>query len=255
LSKFDSSSGANSEPRTTFLNTKIHSIEAIEAFESILTKLEADIEDDSLTLIHLRYLEKLVNGENSRYIGHNSLKSLSEKDKPIDKSSYKLHIGEEKATEIDQKLIDRLGAKVHQVGQKIVIEFPGVSFFDIGKIDLRSEGVRMLSDFVTAYLPFAGKYSLGVHSFTDTRQVLRTKHRRFNDNLELSALRSVAAMRVLQSRGIPLNAMRISGLGELEVTSEQLKASGVNLLSGDPRDLARKVVLVVEPAVERGGKG
>ncbi|MBK9038671.1 MAG: hypothetical protein IPL83_05805 [Bdellovibrionales bacterium] len=184
-----------------------------------------------------------------------SLKSLSEEDKPIDKSSYKLHIGEEKSTEIDQKIIDRLGAKVHQVGQKIVIEFPGVSFFDIGKIDLRSDGVRMLSEFVTAYLPFAGKYSLGVHSFTDTRQVLRTKNRRFNDNLELSALRSVAAMRVLQSRGIPLHAMRISGLGELEVTSEQLKASGVNLLSGDPRDLARKVVLVVEPAVERGGKG
>ncbi|MBK8200807.1 MAG: hypothetical protein IPK68_00260 [Bdellovibrionales bacterium] len=188
-------------------------------------------------------------------IPYGEFKSLSEKDKPIDKSAFKLHIGEEKSTEIDQKIIDRLGAKVHQVGQKIVIEFPGVSFFDIGKIDLRSDGVRMLSDFVTAYLPFAGKYSLGVHSFTDTRQVLRTKHRRFNDNLELSALRSVAAMRVLQSRGIPLHAMRISGLGELEVTSEQLKASGVNFLSGDPRDLARKVVLVVEPAVERGGKG
>lgn len=182
-----------------------------------------------------------------------SLKSLGNQE--TKRSSYNLHIGEDAAKNIDRKIVERLGAKIHQVGEKILVEFPGVSFFRIGEINLRDEGNKLLEEFVKIYLPFAGNYTLGIHAFTDTRQVLRSSKKRYRDNLELSALRSVAAMRVLQARGIPLNVMKISGLGELEVNLAQMQAMGIEKSNVDPRDLARKVVLVIEPALSPGSRG
>lgn len=182
-----------------------------------------------------------------------SLKSIESEEKESKKHSSNLNIGEEKSNDIDKRIVEKLGAEVHKIGQRIVVEFPGVSFFNLGKVELNQQGREQLARFVSVYLPYAGKFNLGVHSFTDTRQVLKIKGRRFQDNLELSALRSVASMRVLQARGIPLHAMKISGLGELEVTSRELESMGKELLGRDPRDLARKVVLVIEPARDGGG--
>ncbi|MCB0385234.1 MAG: hypothetical protein KDD43_07560 [Bdellovibrionales bacterium] len=183
-----------------------------------------------------------------------NLEIMAQPEEDVKPSGVRLHIGEEQATDVDEKVLAKLGAKVHQVGQKVIVEFPGVSFFEVGKISVRDDGAKALSAFSKLYLPFAGQYLLGIRAFTDTRPVIPYKSRKFADNLELSALRSVATMRVLQTRGIPLHRMKLSGLGEFEITPEELKAAGIDWSNRDPRDLARKVVLVIEPAGKTLGK-
>lgn len=171
-------------------------------------------------------------------------------------SGVRVHLGEEAASDVDEKILAKLGAKVHQVGQRVIVEFPGVSFFEVGKIKVRQDAIQALGSFAKLYMPYAGQYHLGIRAFTDTRPVIPYKSRKFSDNLELSALRSVATMRVLQKKGIPLHRMKLSGLGEFEITPEELKAAGIDWQDKDPRDLARKVVLVIEPASKSvGGKG
>lgn len=145
-------------------------------------------------------------------------------------------------------------AKVHKVEDRLMIEFPDVSFFDLGKVELTTRGRQELQSFVGKYLPFAGTYKLSIRAFTDTKKVIQLPNRRFNDNLELSALRAVAAMRTLQSAGIPLDRMRIGGYGELHQTAQDLakirrtpagEATAVS--EKEIFALSRKVVLVVEP--------
>jgi hypothetical protein len=85
--------------------------------------------------------------------------------------------------------------------------------------------------------------------------------KRFEDNLELSALRSVSTMRVLEKAGIPFGLMRLGGWGELHQTRKNIERAtaavapqtqpserATPLGKGDP--LSRKVVLVIEPEVQ-----
>lgn len=145
-------------------------------------------------------------------------------------------------------------AKVHKIEDRLMIEFPEISFFDLGKVELTKQGQLELQNFVSKYLPFAGTYQLSIRAFTDTKKVMKLPNRRFTDNLELSALRAIAAMRTLQAAGIPLNRMRIGGYGELHQTAQDL-AQVRRDPAAEPRPsierdlfaLSRKVVLVVEP--------
>lgn len=138
-------------------------------------------------------------------------------------------------------------AIVHDQGNHLIVEFPGVSFFDSGKVELTKEGSLALNEFVTTYLPYAGQHKLGIRAFTDHKKINQRKGYRFKDNLELSALRSIATMRVLQKSGVPLERIQVGGYGELTVTAEELKK-----VSPDKRspaaalDLARKIVLVIQ---------
>lgn len=147
---------------------------------------------------------------------------------------------------------DQLNARVYKVGNRMIVEFPNTSFYKFGEIALSSDGKLALAKFVKQYLPYAGNYVLGIRSYTDNKKVLKKRNRRFNDNLELSALRSVAAMRSLQALGIPLNRMRLGGYGELNLTADELASA----VSKDPfrgaagLAFARKVVLVIEPEVK-----
>lgn len=147
---------------------------------------------------------------------------------------------------VGPKLFD---AKVYKVGERLIVEFPQTSFFDLGKIELTSNGKRELVGFVKQYMPYAGNYVLGIRAYTDNKKVLKTAGRRFDDNLELSALRSVAAMRVLQQLGIPLSRMRIGGYGELNLTEKELTRAVANEDEYQKNGiaLARKIVLVIEP--------
>ncbi|MCB0364481.1 MAG: hypothetical protein H6624_03515 [Bdellovibrionaceae bacterium] len=183
-----------------------------------------------------------------------NLEAMAQPSEEESSKGVRLHIGEEQASDVDEKVLAKLGAKVHQVGQRVIVEFPGISFFEVGKIAVREDAVKTLTAFAKLYTPFAGQYLLGIRAFTDNRPVIPYKSRKFSDNLELSALRSVATMRVLQTRGIPLHRMKLSGLGEFEITPEELKAAGIDWSNRDPRDLARKVVLVIEPATKTVGK-
>jgi flagellar motor protein MotB len=151
--------------------------------------------------------------------------------------------------QFDQLMRDRLSAEVHKLGQKLIIEFPDVSFFDLGRIEVTSKGRSELKKFTGLYMPYAGNFILSIRAFTDHKKVLKFKNRPFKDNLELSALRSVAAMRVLQHLGIPLHRMRLAGFGELRLDGEELsRAIASTPAHGrDGMAMARKVVLVIEP--------
>jgi flagellar motor protein MotB len=150
--------------------------------------------------------------------------------------------------QFDPTLINHLAASVHKVGQKLIIEFPKVSFFDLGKVELTKMGKHQLKQFVDLYMPYAGNYIVGIRAYTDNKKV-RPGGNRFQDNLELSALRSVATMRALQSLGIPMNRMRLGGYGELRMTAEDLGRAIASVPDYDRNGLAlaRKIVLVIEP--------
>lgn len=152
---------------------------------------------------------------------------------------------------MDEKVKKDLDAQVHKVGNRMLVEFPGTSFFDLGETTLTKVGEEQLKQFVVRFMPFAGNYLIGIRAYTDNKQV-RKDARRYKDNLELSALRAVATMRSLQHFGIPLNRMRLGGFGELRLTAEELQRAIASTPEYPHKGLAlaRKVVLVIEPDIE-----
>ncbi len=143
------------------------------------------------------------------------------------------------------KLTAQWGASIIQSGNRVIVTFPNLSFFGLGKIDVNSAGKIQLEKFTKTYLPFAGRYALGIRAYTDTTPV-SANNPRYKDNLQLSALRSVSAMRILQKSGIPLNRMRLGGYGELKQAAKDLSIAE-NKKQKNLKSLARKIVLVIEP--------
>lgn len=152
---------------------------------------------------------------------------------------------------IAKEALNNISAQVHLVGHKLIIEFPKISFYNFSAIEVTAEGKNELRKFSELYLPYVGNYILNIQAFTDHKKVLKGQNRRFQDNLELSALRSVAAMRVLQHSGIPLSRMRLGGQGELLLrlktdANPESKSPTVTESEATLRSFARKVVLVIE---------
>lgn len=115
---------------------------------------------------------------------------------------------------------------------------------------MTAAGRTVLQDFIKTYLPYAGQYKVGIRAFTDHKKIDPRKNHRFKDNLELSALRSISTMRILQGSGIPLERIQVGGYGELTVTAEELaKISSDIRAPASTLDLARKIVLVIQPEV------
>lgn len=180
--------------------------------------------------------------------GNEKKATSGEGDKETDRKPANVNVGQEHEENMTPDIIKRWGGKVYQVGYRIVIDFPEISFFQLGYIDVNNEGRKELERFAKIYLPYAGSYVLGIRAFTDSRKVVYK--RRYRDNLELSALRAISAMRALRDFGIPLDRMRLGGYGELKVTHDALeKFKGENSTS-DPLSFSRKVVLVIEPEPE-----
>lgn len=159
----------------------------------------------------------------------------------------------EKTSGIETKAMESWGGKPHTIGNRIVIEFPEISFFGFGETHVTQEGAKVIKRFIHLYLPYAGKNILSIRAFTDHVKVDKEKSkllgRKYEDSLELSAMRAISTMRVLQKNGLPLDRMRISGHGELE---RIIASQGSNPLApntkGNP--LARKIVLMVEPVTQ-----
>ncbi|MCB0351610.1 MAG: hypothetical protein KDD38_10530 [Bdellovibrionales bacterium] len=148
---------------------------------------------------------------------------------------------------VDPTIMQKLGAEVYKFDHALVVDFHDVSFFKLGNVEVAGDGIAALENFAKFYAPFAGQYRLNIQAYTDTRKVL-SNNLRYKDNLELSALRSIASMRVLQKAGIPLDRMKIGGYGELVETQEKLMALQNEK---DPLKFTRKVVLTIEPLKER----
>jgi len=139
---------------------------------------------------------------------------------------------------------------VYDMGDKILIEFPGISFFNSAQVELTREGRNNLAAFTKLFMPYAGHFYVGIRAFADPRKVKRDNHR-FRDNVELSALRSISTLRELQTNGIPINRIRTGGFGELIVTKEEIERLPASKRTPSVHnDLARRVILVIE----QGGK-
>lgn len=163
-------------------------------------------------------------------------------------NSTKLNIGKKDEEGIDKETLNKLKGVAHDKGNHIIVEFPYVSFFNSGKVELTQEGIQAIENFVKVYMPYAGNYNIGIRAFADKRAVRNIKTRKFSDNLELSALRSVATMRVLQKAGIPLSRLKTGGYGELILTAKELEEIPAEKRAPSSElDLARKIVLVIEP--------
>lgn len=159
------------------------------------------------------------------------------------------HQGKNATLNFDMKELEGLNVKLHQKDEKLIVTFGKFSFFKSGHTDMRNEGEQILKRFVQIYLPYAGKYRISIKGFTDKSKVSSISGRRFRDNLELSALRSISAMRIMQKEGIPLNRMEIAGAGELKSVSEilpQLKMS----TASEVKDYSRTIVLILSPEKE-----
>jgi flagellar motor protein MotB len=139
--------------------------------------------------------------------------------------------------------------RANEVDDNIVVTFQATSFFDSGSLIVNRQGEKLLKEFSEKYLPYAGNYRLAVKGFTDKRKVRKLKHRKYGDNLELSALRSLSAIRILQNSGIPLNRMEIAGSGELELINKVLP-NPEGLTKEELDSYSRTVVLVVQPVKE-----
>jgi flagellar motor protein MotB len=148
----------------------------------------------------------------------------------------------------DAKVRDAVQGKVYRAGEKIIIEFTGVSFFRSGDVGVTNSARKALKVFYRQYAPYMGEYNLAIRAFTDTRKVRLDKRRPYKDNLELSALRSVSVMREMQALGVPLSHMKLGGYGELHLTEKDLQ--NIESESRKPAslmDFARTAVLVIEP--------
>ncbi len=134
--------------------------------------------------------------------------------------------------------LDELGMKLNVQGNKIIVEFPKISFFDTGSYQLTNDGSMALKRFGGVLQKFKSKMRIVVRGYTDNRPVKHTSSRVFKDNLELSSLRAISALRIMNQVGIPFHLLRIGGYGESDKGSDIEKE---DILKYD-----RKVVLVIE---------
>lgn len=150
------------------------------------------------------------------------------------------------SAEGSERVPDFLKDKVIHISKQkddFIIHFRNVSFFEKGQTELTKEGERSLVQMADSITPFLGKYLLLIRAFTDKTPV-RKKNSRYRDNLELSALRSVSAMRLLNKSGIPATNMLVSGYG---VFPDDLKPLvGIQNQDQDSLSLERSIVVLLK---------
>lgn len=156
--------------------------------------------------------------------------------------------GSKPNSDVDVQKIGDFDVKVEQVDNNLVVTFGKFSFFDSGKTEVRKEAAGILKLFADKYLSFSSKYILSIKGFTDRKPVMRMD-RAYKDNLELSALRAISAMRHLRKAGIPLNRMEIAGIGELNSIAKVIP-NPKELKKEELEAISRTVVLVIKPEKE-----
>jgi chemotaxis protein MotB len=207
-----------------------------------------------LTFFILYFNLNAKNGEKKTHLQQEILTEFGEQKKEFDakpsSSTPRMSLSEEQKGELENRVIEDWGGTLIREGEKIIVDFKNTTFFDLGKEDVKASSRKYLETFARKYVKFAGSHMLNVKAYTDTVPV-KTGHR-YRDNLELSALRSISAMRILQRAGIPLGRMKLVGLGETisnripaSVEEEQKMTGGKPSRKGD--QFARKVLLVIEP--------
>lgn len=168
---------------------------------------------------------------------------------PANAKSMSLALKPTSSEGVENAILQSWNGVAHNMKDHVIVEFPGISFFDSAQTTLNRQGAEQLDKFMKLYMPYAGHYTISVRSFTDTKKVRAHLHR-FKDNLELSAMRSISVLRHLQMRGIPLDRIKIAGYGELKMTKQELeKIPGRRVPATESEKLSysRTIALVIEP--------
>lgn len=136
-------------------------------------------------------------------------------------------------------------AKITKIDDRLLVTFESMSFFETAQTEPNKTGTITLQAFAEKFLPYAGLYKIGIKAFTDNRPV--TNRHRYKDNMELSALRALAALRVLQKAGIPLNRMEIAGYGEMNKLGSLIDPEKLEKLSeNELKNISRTIVLIIK---------
>lgn len=145
--------------------------------------------------------------------------------------------------EITEKLIDN-GIGIVQVNDgTFLLYFKNISFFNSGDTELTKSGKERLEKFYHKYIPIAGKYKIKTFSYTDAKKVRLIRNRPFKDNLELSVLRSLSAIRYLNKLGVPSRRLEITGSGEMPTRIQGLLE--LNKLTKNQRDDFSRTISIV----------
>ena len=94
-----------------------------------------------------------------------------------------------------------------------LVFFKGVSFFDVGRTVLKPSAREAVKALAQKVLPYLSEFKLVVYAYTDDLPV--RNGRRYKDNIELSALRSIAVLRELFANGVDKDRVEITGRGVL----------------------------------------
>lgn len=135
---------------------------------------------------------------------------------------------------ISSQVQNSLKVQSNIYGQNILVDFPDIEFFRSGKVALTSQGRGALTEFTKAISNHLGSFRLVVRGYTDNTPL---RHSKFKDNLELSAARSIAAIRFMNTQGIDTQYMRIAGYGESDGSRENKVQTSTQ----------RKISIVLEP--------
>ncbi|PKN45222.1 MAG: hypothetical protein CVU59_09675 [Deltaproteobacteria bacterium HGW-Deltaproteobacteria-17] len=111
-----------------------------------------------------------------------------------------------------RKLIDSGDLEVVNFNGRLVIKLKANILFDPGKAKVRTEGVQALKDVAAVLAGFTGRH-FQVAGHTDDDPIKRSVHK---DNWELSSIRAVAVVRVLQEAGVPPNMLSAAGYSEFQ---------------------------------------
>lgn len=145
--------------------------------------------------------------------------------------------------ELTEKLVDSDVGIVQVADGTFLLFFKNVSFFNSGEVELTKAGKEKLDKFYEKYITMASKYKIKAFSYTDGKPVKRLQTRAFKDNLELSVLRSLSAVRHLNKIGVPSRRLEITGSGEM--SSRMLGLLELDKLNKKERDAYSRTISIV----------
>lgn len=190
-----------------------------------------------------RALEDANRQLNSRGLG--SAATLDEANRLIGDLRTQLARANDRIRSLDDQLrnldIGRLDPETDAALQELASKYPNILSYDSergmlrftsdvtfasGSFDLTDGARRTIADLarILREVPSAGQYDIRVVGHTDTQRVSQRAGRRFINNRELSAFRSISVMNELATNGIAAGKIEIAGWGE----DRPAQASGPN---------------------------
>lgn len=108
------------------------------------------------------------------------------------------------------------------------IGISGSVLFAAGSAELRTEGRQLLQSLVVPLKVYLMERDemLMVSGFTDNTALLQGRHRRFADNLELSAQRALTVTRALIEEGMPSSQVFAAAFGAEQPVADNADESG-----------------------------